>query len=105
MLGPNTGLGHNSIIYMVESQVAYVIDALQTLEQRGARVFDVHEEAETRYDETLQHAMENTVWTAGNCHGWYLNDTGRNPTLWPTWSWRYRQDTRRFDAKAYEIST
>jgi hypothetical protein len=48
--------------------------------------------------------MKGTVWTAGRCHSWYLDDTGRNTTLWPSFSWTYRRQTRRFDEHAYALS-
>jgi cation diffusion facilitator CzcD-associated flavoprotein CzcO len=103
MLGPNTGLGHNSQIYMVESQIAYVLDGLRTLSKAGARSFEVRRDAQDRFNEELQRQMQDTVWTSGNCHSWYLDDTGRNTTLWPTWTFEFRRRTRRFDAGAYEL--
>lgn len=104
MLGPNTGLGHNSVVYMIESQVAYVVDALRALDRRGAREFDVRPDAQQRYDDALQRSMQGTVWTAGRCRSWYLDADGRNPILWPTWSWKYRRETRRFDVEAYQLA-
>jgi len=103
LLGPNTGLGHNSMIYMIESQIAYVIDALRTLDDRRAERFEVREDAEARYNEALQDQLKGTVWTAGQCQSWYLDDSGRNTTLWPSYSFAFRRETRRFDAEAYEI--
>jgi cation diffusion facilitator CzcD-associated flavoprotein CzcO len=104
MLGPNTGLGHNSMIYMIESQIEYLADALRVKRERGLSRFEVRPEAQEHYDRAVQRAMQGTVWTAGRCMSWYLDDTGRNPTLWPTWSWRYRRLTRRFDAEAYQLA-
>ena len=101
--GPNTGLGHNSMIFMIESQVNYVIECLRALRERGAAVVEVRREAQDRYNEELQREMDGTVWTAGHCHSWYLDDTGRNTTLWPSFSYSFRQQTRRFDADAYEL--
>ena len=103
MTGPNTGLGHNSMVFMIESQLAYVMDALRELDQRGATRFEVRRDAVERYNEHLQRELEGTVWTAGHCHSWYLDDTGRNTTLWPTFSYSFRRQTQRFDAQAYEL--
>jgi cation diffusion facilitator CzcD-associated flavoprotein CzcO len=103
LLGPNTGLGHNSMIYMIESQVAYIVDALREMEERGATTVEVRPEAESSYNERIDAQMEGTVWNTG-CTSWYLDDTGRNPTLWPDWTWRFRQRTSRFDPSAYELA-
>jgi cation diffusion facilitator CzcD-associated flavoprotein CzcO len=103
MTGPNTGLGHNSMIVMIESQLAYVLDCLRVLDERGAKVFEVRPEAVARYNAELERQMQGTVWTAGQCQSWYLDDTGRNTTLWPGFSWDFRRRLRRFDPEAYEL--
>jgi cation diffusion facilitator CzcD-associated flavoprotein CzcO len=105
MTGPNTGLGHNSMVYMIESQLDYVLGALRTMEERGVTALDVRPEVQDAYNEELQKSLDGTVWTSGGCASWYLDDTGRNPTLWPGASWRFRQRTRRFDPAAYELRT
>ena len=104
MTGPNTGLGHNSMVFMIESQLNYVMDALRLLDERGARVFEVKLDEVERYNQELAEQMEGTVWTAGHCQSWYLDDTGRNTTLWPSFSWSFRRRTREFDAEVYEVA-
>ena len=104
MTGPNTGLGHNSMVYMIESQLEYVLDCLRVVRERGSRVFEVKPDAVDRYNEALDRAMDGTVWTAGQCESWYLDDTGRNSTLWPSYSYSFRRITRRFDPDAYELA-
>jgi cation diffusion facilitator CzcD-associated flavoprotein CzcO len=104
MTGPNTGLGHNSMVFMIESQLNYVLDALRVLEERGAHTFEPHPAAVERYNAHLQAELEGTVWTAGHCQSWYLDDTGRNTTLWPTYSYAYRHRMREFDPDAYVLS-
>jgi cation diffusion facilitator CzcD-associated flavoprotein CzcO len=101
MLGPNTGLGHNSMIYMAESQINYLLDALRVARERGVRTMEVRREVQERYNDELQEALKGTVWSAGRCQSWYLDDTGRNTTLWPSYSFRFRQRTRRFDPTSY----
>jgi cation diffusion facilitator CzcD-associated flavoprotein CzcO len=96
LLGPNTGLGHNSVVYMIESQIAYVIDALRVMRERGAAVAEVRPEVQDAYIREIDRRMTRTVWSTG-CKSWYLDDTGRNPTLWPDWTWRFRRRARRFD--------
>jgi cation diffusion facilitator CzcD-associated flavoprotein CzcO len=104
MTGPNTGLGHNSMVFMIESQLNYVMDALRVLKERGATTFEVRREEVERYGDKLAEEMEGTVWTAGHCQSWYLDDTGRNTTLWPSFSWSFRQSTRKFDPDVYEVA-
>jgi hypothetical protein len=102
LLGPNTGLGHSSMVYMIESQVAYVLDALRTMDVSGTHAVEVRREAVDGFNEALDKQLDGTVWNTG-CASWYLDDTGRNATLWPDWTWRFRQRTARFDATNYEL--
>jgi cation diffusion facilitator CzcD-associated flavoprotein CzcO len=101
VLGPNTGLGHSSMIYMVEASVQYVIDALQQMEQHGIAQVDVRPERARRWNEGIQRRMPQTVWVKGGCASWYLDEHGRNTTLWPDFTFRFRALTRRFDLESY----
>jgi cation diffusion facilitator CzcD-associated flavoprotein CzcO len=100
LLGPNTGLGHNSMVYMIESQIAYVLDALRVMRSGGVETVEVRREAEERYNEDLERRMDGTVWNTG-CASWYFDQSGRNAALWPDWTWRFRRRTARFDAGSY----
>src|SRR3954451_7541435 len=102
LLGPNTGLGHNSMVYMIESQIEYVLGALRELEKSGASTVEVRADVVERFVARIDERMEGTVWSTG-CQSWYLDDTGRNGTLWPDWTWRFRRRTARFDADSYEL--
>ena len=101
LLGPNTGLGHSSMVYMIESQVAYVIDALKAMRRRGAATAEVRPEAVRDFNDGIDERMRDTVWNTG-CSSWYLDATGRNSTLWPDWTFAFRRASR-FDATAYEL--
>jgi cation diffusion facilitator CzcD-associated flavoprotein CzcO len=90
LLGPNTGLGHSSMVYMIESQIAHVMAALRHMDARGAETIEVRPEAQERHNAEIDRRMKGTVWTTG-CSSWYLDDTGRNATLWPDWTWRFRR--------------
>ena len=103
LVGPNTGLGHNSIVFMIESQVAYVMDALRTLDAHGSSACDARPEAQASFNDEVQRRMRSTVWTQGGCASWYLDAHGRNTTLWPGTSWSFRRATRRFDPAEYEL--
>ncbi|MCW2991410.1 MAG: FAD-dependent pyridine nucleotide-disulfide oxidoreductase, partial [Solirubrobacterales bacterium] len=101
LTGPNTGLGHNSIVYILESQFNYVLDALAQMRSRGIGSLEVKPEAQRRFNEKVQKAMEDTVWTTGGCASWYIDRNGLNTTLWPGWTWDFRRRTRHFDPAPY----
>jgi cation diffusion facilitator CzcD-associated flavoprotein CzcO len=103
LVGPNTGLGHNSIVFMIESQLAYVMGALRAMDERGAVAIDASPAAQAAFNEVVQRRMRGTVWTKGGCASWYLDAHGRNTTLWPGSSWTFRRATRRFDPAEYEL--
>ena len=104
LLGPNTGLGHSSMVYMIESQVAYVLDALRYMDAHGADTVQVRADAAERYNADLDERMQGTVWNTG-CASWYLDATGRNATLWPDWTWRFRRRTAQFDPADFQLET
>jgi cation diffusion facilitator CzcD-associated flavoprotein CzcO len=101
LLGPNTGLGHTSVVVMVEAQIAYVMDALRAMDRHDWRTLEVREDVQRTYNERVQGGLRGTVWNAGGCASWYLDRSGRNTTLWPSFTWRFRERTRRFDPAAY----
>jgi cation diffusion facilitator CzcD-associated flavoprotein CzcO len=103
MLGPNTGLGHSSMVYIIESQIAYVVDALRELRGNGHRIVEVRPEVQERSNRELQRRMRGTVWSTG-CRSWYLDEHGTNTTLWPDWTWRFRRRTARFDPSEYLLT-
>jgi cation diffusion facilitator CzcD-associated flavoprotein CzcO len=103
LVGPNTGLGHNSIVFMVESQVEYVLGALRAMDAGGVASVDVRPDVQDAYNAELQDQLKGTVWATGGCASWYLDDTGRNTTLWPGSTWPFRRRTRRFDPAAYTV--
>jgi cation diffusion facilitator CzcD-associated flavoprotein CzcO len=101
--GPNTGIGHTSLVYMIESQLPYVLGALRHLEETGAAGVDVRADVVEAWDRRLQAKLAPTVWNSGGCSSWYLHASGRNATLWPDFTFRFRRLTRRFDAERYEV--
>ncbi|SDN42188.1 Predicted flavoprotein CzcO associated with the cation diffusion facilitator CzcD [Geodermatophilus sp. DSM 45219] len=105
LLGPNTVLGHTSVVIMIEAQIRYVLAALTALERSGARAVEVRREAQEAYDAQLQAALTDTVWNAGGCRSWYRDEHGRNFTLWPTHTSTFIRQMRRFDAEAYALRT
>lgn len=104
LVGPNTGLGHNSMVFMIESQVAYVMDALKTMKARQLRAVDVKPDAQVSFNKGIQGKLTKTVWTSG-CKSWYVDANGKNTTLWPGFTFVYRGKTRRFKADQYQLET
>ncbi|MEJ3744658.1 NAD(P)/FAD-dependent oxidoreductase [Actinomycetes bacterium KLBMP 9797] len=105
LLGPNTGLGHNSVVFMMEAQLSHVLKAVRHLDQRGYPAIEPTPQAQEAFVSTVDEQMSGTVWLRGGCRSWYLDGTGRNSTLWPGYSWSYWLRTRRFDAAAYRTVT
>ena len=103
LVGPNTGLGHSSIVFMIESQIAYVVDALRTMRRRGALTVEVREEAQASYNRELDALTRGTVWVTGGCASYYIDRNGHNATLWPYFTWPFRTRTRQFDDAAYAL--
>ena len=104
LLGPNTGLGHSSMIYMIESQIEHVIDALAEMRRHDADTVEVREDVARAFNAEVDKRHEGAVWNTG-CSSWYLDDTGRNATLWPDWTFRFRQRTANFEPSKYELTT
>ncbi len=102
MTGPNTALGHNSMIYMIESQAAYVMSALNLLGKSPGLVFNISREVQEKYNRVLQKRLAQTVWNTGGCSSWYLASNGLNTTIWPDFTFVYRHKTRRFDVEHYQ---
>ena len=98
--GPNTNLGHNSIVYMIEAQVAYVMNALALLEHGVVRCLDVRPAVQTAFNERLQRKIRATVWSDG-CTSWYLTASGKNTVNWPDFTFAYKRRTRRVDLRHY----
>ena len=98
--GPNTGTGHNSMIYMIEACAQYVTQAIRKLREDGLLSLDVKPSVQARYNRTIQKRLARSVWASG-CKSWYLDHTGRNRTLWPGFTFAFQRITRRFDAGNY----
>ncbi|MFZ2528115.1 MAG: NAD(P)/FAD-dependent oxidoreductase [Rhodococcus sp. (in: high G+C Gram-positive bacteria)] len=101
MYGPNTNLGHSSIVYMLESQATYIADAIRTMRTRGLSSVEVTAGAQQRYNDGLDPVLVKTIWNAGGCRSWYLDRRGRNSVMWPAFTWKFRRATRRFDFENY----
>ena len=103
LLGPNTGLGHSSMVYMIETQIEHVLRAIQAMDRNRASVIEVSSQAYEDFNQQVDARMKGTVWESG-CASFYQDATGRNGVLWPDWTWRFRQLSTRFDEQAYSFS-
>lgn len=104
LMGPNTGLGHNSMVYMIESQIQYVLDALKQMKNNNIVSVDVNKTFQSEFNKSMQDKLSSTVWNEGGCQSWYLHPkSGKNVTLWPDFTWRFRALTKHFDVSAYTL--
>ena len=104
LAGPNTGIGHTSLVVMIEAQLAYVRDALRQLRRRGLTRVDLRPHALSAWTNEIQTKAAGTVWNSGGCASWYLDEEGRNTTLWPDQTFRFVKRTKRFDIETYEVA-
>ena len=104
LVGPNVTLGHNSMIYMIEAQIEYVLDAISRMAKRNIATVDIQLPIQRLYNRRLQDDLKQTIWSTGGCRSWYMDDHGRNVTLWSGSSWRFRRNTRRFDIESYDVT-
>jgi cation diffusion facilitator CzcD-associated flavoprotein CzcO len=101
--GPFAAAGNQSALYMLEAQMAYIVDAVRTLRRTGARTVEVKREAQEAFVADAEARSVDTVWLRGGCRSYYQTPDGRNAGLWPNWSFQYRRRTRRFDADAFVL--
>ncbi len=101
LLGPNTGLGHNSVLLMIEAQISYLRQALAHRRDREIATLEPTAEAQARFLAEVDAGSEGSVWTVGGCLSWYTDSTGRNSTLWPGSVRAYQRRLARFEAQDF----
>jgi cation diffusion facilitator CzcD-associated flavoprotein CzcO len=102
LLGPNTGLGHNSVVLMIEAQVRYVMSCLGMMRRRGQAVMEVRDASQRRFADRIREKLAGTVWLAGGCRSWYQDQrTGESPVVWPGSVVEYQRRTRSASAEDY----
>jgi len=103
ILGPNTGLGHTSVILMMELQMKYIMQYIAKLEKLGTNAYlDVKPEAQKAYNNKLQAKFENTVWASG-CKSFYMDKNGKNTTLYPRLTETYKKETKKFEEADFSV--
>lgn len=100
--GPNTGLGHNSIVYIIEAQVDYILEALDYARQQQVATLEADAAAEERYMNALDERAQGSVWLAGGCKSWYVDERSRRLTLvWPDFAYAFREANGSFHREGY----
>lgn len=103
LLGPNTGLGHTSILIMIEGQARYIAQAVELLSQDGVRSIELRRDVQTAFSAWLKDRHASTVWSSG-CSSWYLSSAGENTVIWPGLATAFRRRTARLRREDYEIA-
>ena len=103
LMGPNTALGHNSVLLMIEAQIDHLIRALDLLDSQRMRTIEPRQDVQDAYDRKIQRELRGTVWNSGGCNSWYLDENGRNTVLWPTFTFRYMRQLRAFQPSEYVL--
>ena len=101
LVGPNSAGGFNSIIFTSEAHINYVLEALRTMERRGLATIEVSAQAHEEFARETQRRLRRSVWNAGGCRSWYLDEQGRNNVWWPGFMSQLWRRTRRFDVEHY----
>jgi cation diffusion facilitator CzcD-associated flavoprotein CzcO len=105
LMGPNTALGHNSVVIMIEAQVRYLVDLLSQRTVAGVSEAEPKVDVQAAYNDQIQRKLERTVWNTGGCQSWYLDQNGRNTTLWPTFTFEFIRELRQADLNEYDVRT
>ena len=101
LLGPNTALGHNSVVFMIEQQTKWIVAMLDEMDERGAQAVEPTSQAQREFNDALQEKVSKGVWSQGGCTSWYLDSQGKNRTIWPGFTFRYWWATRKVEAQDF----
>ncbi|GAA4133449.1 NAD(P)/FAD-dependent oxidoreductase [Actinomadura keratinilytica] len=104
LLGPNTGLGHNSVVFMIEVQIQHVLSCLRLLAEHGADAIEPRPAALRRFNDRMHRRLRRAVWSEGGCQSWYLDADGVNRTLWPGHTFEFWATTRKARPEDYILT-
>jgi len=102
--GPNTGIGHTSALFLIESQMNYIMKCLNQLDKRKKKVIEVNKDAEEKYTTKIHQEMERTVWKNGGCNSWYKSKSGKIVAMFPGFSFTYRRWANNFKPNDHTFS-
>jgi cation diffusion facilitator CzcD-associated flavoprotein CzcO len=103
LMGPHTGLGHNSVVIMIEAQADYVVDALKKMRAAGIGAIAVEERAQLRFLASVESRLRGTVWQDGGCRSWYQDEHGKVTAIWPGSAAAYVKAVRAVDLRDYRM--
>lgn len=101
IVGPNTGLGHSSMILIIEAQARYIVSCIREMGRTSASTMDVLPEVQRSYNEEIQSRLATTVWNSG-CVSWYRTKAGKNTSLWPGHTFEFMRRTRAVKPSEYQ---
>lgn len=96
MYGPNTNLGHNSILFMIECQTRYIIECVRAISDPGTKYLDLHPDVARAFNRELHRHLQGSAW-AQTARTWYKNREGKIVNNWGRTTTRYWWRTRRVD--------
>ena len=102
LLGPNTVLAHNSVVFMIESQVNYILQLIKLTDESNKKAIVVKDEVQKKFNEKMETLLNSTVWQSG-CISWYQQDGGKNFALWPTYTWKYWMQTKSINPNDFRL--
>lgn len=102
LLGPNSRLGHSSVLTMLEAQLKYLVEALISMDENNLRYLSIKQNIHDEYNQSIQSKLKKSVWHLGGCHSWYQNEQGEVTTIWPDFTWVYYLLMRNFDLQNYD---
>jgi cation diffusion facilitator CzcD-associated flavoprotein CzcO len=103
VLGPNTGLGHTSVVLMAEAQAGYIRQALEHMDRAGVEAIEPRQQVQDSWNEEMQRKSAGTVWLNGGCSSWYIDRNGKNSTLWPDHTFRFFTAMKEFKPSEYRV--
>lgn len=104
LVGPNSGLGHSSIVMIIEWQVKYAVEAIRRAKSQGFSSLAPKPQTMAKWTAEIDRLSAGTVWTSGGCASYYIDKTGRNSSVWPTYTWKLKERLDRFDSTDYELT-
>jgi cation diffusion facilitator CzcD-associated flavoprotein CzcO len=102
VVGPNTGLGHSSMVFMIEAQVEFITRLLSHMRGARAESLEIKAEAQDAFNEQLQRRLRGSIWATG-CTSWYQHRSGKITALWPGFTFDFWLRARRLDAAQFHL--
>jgi cation diffusion facilitator CzcD-associated flavoprotein CzcO len=105
IMGPNSGGGNQSIVFVIEAQVRYILQCLGLMERTGSSRIEVRHSTQRLFNERIHAKLAGSVWNSGGCNSWYLDESGKNRAAWPGSSVSYWRRMRNPVPSAFDLSS